>query len=195
MANQREKTYQQIGTVTFRKTRSNKYIRLSIRTDGRVLISLPTRVSWRDAESFLQKKFDWVIEQKQKLSQTLHEEQQIPVLLPPADQLRQAQQLIYNRLDELAVQFRFRYRKAVFRNQKTLWGSCSHDNNISLNINLIHLPPHLVDYVLLHELVHTKIKNHSPRYWQALDKCFGATGAGKRLKKELNSFRPGYRCA
>ncbi len=195
MANQREKTYDQIGTVTFRKTRSNKYIRLSIRMDGRVLVSMPTRVAWRDAESFLRQKYDWVIEQKDKMARTMQEEERIPIALPPDEHLRQAQQLIFNRLDELSDQFGFEYRKATFRNQKTLWGSCSHDNKISLNINLVHLPPHLVDYVLLHELVHTKVKNHSSRFWQQLDKCIGSPSSGKKLKKELNNFRPGFRCA
>ena len=195
MPNQREKTYEQIGNVIFRKNKSNKYIRLSVKMDGRVLITMPYRVSWRDAEAFLQQKIPWVADQQQKMEKHKQQEERVPVIMPSEEQLRQAQRLIFNRLDELAEQKGFAFRKAAFRNQKTLWGSCSYNNNISLNINLIHLPPHLVDYVLLHELVHTKIKNHSPRFWQALDKCFGSPGSGKRLKRELNAFKPGYKCA
>ena len=52
---------------------------------------------------------------------------------------------------------------------KTRWGSCSAQNNISLNIGLIALSDELRDYVILHELVHTKIKNHSKDFWNALE--------------------------
>ncbi|MFC1990575.1 M48 family metallopeptidase [Chloroflexota bacterium] len=59
------------------------------------------------------------------------------------------------------------------RNQKTRWGSCSHKNNINLNMKLVLLPDELVDYVILHELVHTRIHNHSKRFWVELDKYVG----------------------
>ena len=52
---------------------------------------------------------------------------------------------------------------------KTRWGSCSAQNNISINVGLIALSDELRDYVILHELVHTKIKNHSKEFWKALE--------------------------
>ena len=194
MPNQREMIFDSIGKVTFRKNKANKYIRLSVKQDGRVLVTLPSRAAWRHAEKFVRQKLAWIEEQQQKLQQSTKQDGLVPIIMPSQSELDQAQRMIFNRLDELAAKCGYQYRKASFRNQKTIWGSCSHDNNISLNINLIHLPSHLIDYVLLHELVHTKVKNHSSRFWQTLDKCFGCAGAGKKLKKELNNFKPGYRC-
>ena len=70
------------------------------------------------------------------------------------------------------------------RNSKTRWGSCSYENNINLNLHLMRLPNHLIDYVILHELVHTKIKNHSKDFWNLLDVV---TGNAKNLDRELKN--------
>ncbi|MDO9508912.1 MAG: SprT family zinc-dependent metalloprotease [Thermovirgaceae bacterium] len=54
------------------------------------------------------------------------------------------------------------------RNQKSLWGSCSSKNRINLNQKLLFLEPHLVRYVVLHELCHLEHRNHSARFWTSL---------------------------
>jgi predicted metal-dependent hydrolase len=48
---------------------------------------------------------------------------------------------------------------------RTRWGSCSARTGIRLNWRLIHLPPHLIDYVIAHEVAHLVEMNHSPRFW------------------------------
>ncbi len=63
--------------------------------------------------------------------------------------------------DELGLPF----NKVTIRAQKTRWGSCSARGNISLNRNLLFLPPAAVRYLLIHELCHTVHLNHSRRYW------------------------------
>jgi predicted metal-dependent hydrolase len=70
----------------------------------------------------------------------------------------------------LAGEHGFNFNHVTIRQQKTRWGSCSPKNNISLNIKLVLLPEALLDYVLLHELVHTRIHNHSRKFWAELDK-------------------------
>ena len=65
------------------------------------------------------------------------------------------------RVKELAEKHNFKYKKVAIKNAKTRWGSCSYVNNINLSLHLMRLPDYLIDYVILHELVHTKIKNHS----------------------------------
>lgn len=79
------------------------------------------------------------------------------VLLPP-------------RLRELARKHGYTCNKITIRNNKRNWGSCSSANNISLNLQMMKLPDMLIDYILLHELVHTKIKNHSEHFWQELNR-------------------------
>jgi hypothetical protein len=97
-----------------------------------------------------------------------------------------ARQWIIDRLHELADLYGFSFRKAFVRNQKTRWGSCSHQNNINLNVNLVRLPEHLMDYAILHELVHTRIKNHSPVFWAELEKY---VPNARQVDKELDNYR------
>jgi len=54
---------------------------------------------------------------------------------------------------------------------RTRWGSCS-KASIRLNWRLIHLPPHLVDYVVAHELAHLAEMNHSPRFWAEVERIY-----------------------
>jgi len=72
------------------------------------------------------------------------------------------------RLRELAVQFGFQYKKVFIKNHRSRWGSCSALNNINLSLHLMRLTDELIDYVILHELVHTEIKNHSAFFWNRL---------------------------
>jgi len=80
-----------------------------------------------------------------------------------------AKKTLVDRLYHLAQEHGFTFNNASVRNQRTQWGSCSQKNNISLNIKLVLLPKELIDYVILHELVHTRIHNHSKKFWDELD--------------------------
>lgn len=53
---------------------------------------------------------------------------------------------------------------------RTRWGSCSHSGGIRINWRLIHLPLHLIDYVIAHELAHLEEMNHSPRFWSVVER-------------------------
>jgi predicted metal-dependent hydrolase len=87
-------------------------------------------------------------------------------------------------LYQLAGIHGFTCNRVTVRQQKTRWGSCSPKNTISLNIKLALVPDELADYVILHELVHTRIHNHSKKFWAELDKYVPNSKAmAKRLRK------------
>jgi predicted metal-dependent hydrolase len=60
-------------------------------------------------------------------------------------------------------------QRVSVRNQKSRWGSCSRRGTISLNWRLIQTPPYVQDYLILHELMHLRQMNHSPRYWREVE--------------------------
>ena len=98
----------------------------------------------------------------------------------------EAKNLLPQRLDEIAQKHGFRYNKVTIRNNQRNWGSCSFHNNISLNLQMMKLPDQLIDYILLHELVHTEIKNHSPKFWQRMDELTG--GRAKELARQVKHY-------
>lgn len=86
--------------------------------------------------------------------------------------------------------FGLTYRKVRITGARSRWGSCSAARTISLSCYLMLLPAKLMDYVILHELAHTKEMNHGPRFWELLD---GMTeGKALLLRKELRAYRTSF---
>ncbi len=81
---------------------------------------------------------------------------------------REAKLLLPQRLNLLADKYNFEFRSVNIKNLKSRWGSCSSNQDIALNCFLMQLPWELIDYVLLHELVHTKIMAHGSDFWKEL---------------------------
>ncbi len=97
-----------------------------------------------------------------------------------------AARYIIPRTQELAKAYDFHVNKISFRNNKSRWGSCSTQGNISFNIQLMRLPQPLIDYVIIHELCHTKHPNHGPGFKQLLYTIMPDAPA---IEKELKNYR------
>ena len=99
----------------------------------------------------------------------------------------EAKKYLPGRVAQLADQFGFKYKNVYIKNMKSRWGSCSVKNNINLNLQLLRFDNEVTDYVILHELLHTHIKNHSILFWQALQKLCPDY---KKLKNQLKIHKP-----
>ena len=95
----------------------------------------------------------------------------------------QAKAALPPRLAELAALHGFTYKAVRIKHNVSNWGSCSELGNINLNLNLMRLPEHLRDYVMLHELCHLRYMNHGPEFHALLESvCPGHRGYQRELK-------------
>lgn len=99
----------------------------------------------------------------------------------------EAAKLLPPRLRQLADQHGFSYGKVGIKQLTGRWGSCDHERNITLNLYLMQLPWHLIDYVLLHELVHTRHLNHGPEFWASFLAC---EPRAKDYRRQIRRHRP-----
>jgi len=157
-------------------------LRITIRPEPSVTVTVPQQTSLDEAKRFVAERGAWIRKHLKQMAEQRRQPQ-----IPPPDvskiDLVKAQNELFERLEIFSQQHNLPYGRAAFRCQKTKWGSCSSQNNLSLNINIVFLPRHLQDYLLLHELAHVQIKNHSPAFWQTLDRLCGRSA--KALAREL----------
>ncbi len=172
-----------LGVVVLRKYyRSRAYtIRLK---QGKVSVSMPVCGTYRHALELLDL-------HREKILQTISK-RSLPVSEPPDESAlrKQAKAYLPDRTQVLASRFGFSYHSLKINKSKGRWGSCSAKKNINLSLYLMTLPSHLIDYVILHELCHTKEMNHGPRFWILMDEVTG--NQSKVLRKELRSVVRNY---
>ncbi|HVC36076.1 MAG TPA: YgjP-like metallopeptidase domain-containing protein [Candidatus Dormibacteraeota bacterium] len=100
---------------------------------------------------------------------------------------KQAEQLLPQRVKQLAEIHGFNYQNVRIKQLKGRWGSCDHKRNIVLNLFLMQLPWTHIDYVILHELTHTKILKHGPLFWRELEKV---SPKAQILRQAIRSHQP-----
>lgn len=99
----------------------------------------------------------------------------------------QSEKLLPQRLEALARQHNFTYQNVRIKQLKSRWGSCSEQGDIALSCFLMQLPWHLIDYVILHELLHTRVMAHGPTFWRELAIYVPEL---KAIRKEIKEHRP-----
>ena len=134
-----------------------RQLRIAVHHDGRVVVTVPVRVSAQAAGQFLREKAEWVkqkLEYFRKSSQDFQRNKEL------------ARQLVMERIKFFNRFYGFRFNQVRIRNQKTRWGSCSTLGNLNFNYKIVDLPKRMADYIIVHELCHLKQMNHSPKFWK-----------------------------
>ena len=176
-----------IGEILFERSTRAKRINISVRPFKGVRVAVPYRISFEEAMEFVGSKRGWVKTNLEKMGQMEKDHKILSIKFNDVDG-HEARRILVKRLDELANAHGFKYNRVFIRNQKTRWGSCSSKNNINLNVKLVRLPERLTDYVIIHELIHTRIKSHNKKFYAELEQIVNDR---KSLDRELKKYGAG----
>ena len=202
--------YNGLGEVSYVRSQRARNLSIRINQRGEVRVTMPRLVSQKRAERFFLSKQEWVLKRLNSLNSldcrgTLPPEGgiiQIRGKVYPVHLLRgdvdveaaiwrmlqkEALQYLPERVRELAEKHAYKISGLKIRKMKSRWGSCTARKSINLNSWLVMLPEYLSDYVILHELVHTRIPDHSLRFWEELDGITG--GLSRQYRKELGTHQ------
>jgi predicted metal-dependent hydrolase len=198
--------YADFGEIRYIRNRRAKNLAIRISRNGDVKVTVPGFVSLKRAESFVFSKGGWIVQkinEQKRHSVTaliiseggvlLVQGRQITVRLKDEKDtlekaiwrilLKEGAAYFPGRVTELAQMHGLRFSGVKVRRMKSRWGSCTAKNGINLNSWLMMLPEYLSDYVILHELAHTRHRDHGLQFWEYLDRLTG--GRSKQLRKEL----------
>jgi len=152
-----------------RKSPRARRVRITIASEGRVTLTMPRWGSEFLATKFLESKINWILQKLEIFRTKKSENDPTPYAgHSKRDYLKnkmQALELAKERLAYFNQFYGFSIAKISIRNQKTRWGSCSRNGNLSFNYKIIYLPPNLADYIIVHELCHLGQFNHSEKFW------------------------------
>ena len=173
-----------IGEVSFFKSKKFRRLSIFIKNDMSIMVKIPLEISFNHAESFVKKKNNWIKKQKERISKKIIlKKYQIPSEKIVEDFIF----ITTKKIQSFSLKYNLKYNKLSFKWMKSRWGSCSYKNNITLNLWMMFLPKNLKDYIILHELVHIKIKNHSKEFWIELGKiCENPRLFNKRLNSDFS---------
>jgi len=171
--------------VFVRHRRARRYL-IRVRPDGTVRVTIPRWGSKREAQAFADRERAWIDRQRARVIQ----EQALPGQQMPGGRARdlraQARRELPARLIELASRHGLGVSRVSIRNQRWRWGSCSPNGHICLNWRLVQMPDWVRDYVLLHELMHLKRMDHSPKFWKLVaEVCPDYQHARRYLRAQL----------
>lgn len=185
------------GEISILKSGKARRISIKVDSDCTIQIIIPSLLPYKAGELFLKQSHKRVSEileqQKRKKSEKIE-------LAVPSDPhvyntfKREASVFLSKKTTELALLHHFTrddekplFNKITIKNIKSRFGSCSTNKNINLNIRIYLLPPHLRDYIILHELCHLIHFNHGKEFHQLLDKVSG--GNDRNYAKEIKKYR------
>lgn len=173
-------------SYTVKKSSQAKRVRITIQLDETVTVTIPSRISFGYAEKFLQSKKAWVQASVEKMKLKKASLYKLPKPSISDYKKYKGEALIFakERLEHFNKHYGFRWRNVTIKNTKSRWGSCSKLQNINFNYRIIFLPPHLADYLVVHELCHLGELNHSPAFWRLVEKTIPNY---RDLRNQLNN--------
>jgi predicted metal-dependent hydrolase len=155
-----------VEEVEVRRSPRARRWRLEVPWGKPALLTAPASMSQAEVGRVLRDHRDWIEKQRARQVPRLGLE---GLAVSEADARVRARELVSAIIDEEAEQLGVAYRRIRIGGQRTLWGSCSSHGTLSFNWRLVLAPLEVLDYVVVHELCHLRISNHSRRFWALVE--------------------------
>jgi predicted metal-dependent hydrolase len=165
-----------------KRSRRAKYMRLTVRAGGEVVLIAPHAFSAASIKRFLARHSRWI----EKSASRMQRLKPLPSGKKEYRARREAaREFVHERLAHWNSFYSFNFGRVAIKDTSTLWGSCSRKGNLNFSYKLIFLPRDVADYVIVHELCHLQEHNHSPAFWALVEK---AQPEYPRLRRELRKY-------
>ena len=157
-----------------------KTLSIEITPRREILVRAPLRMAQRDIQHFVDSRREWISAHLAKLGTAPDP------LTPEACKMlaSRAKEIIPGKAAHYAAVLGVTFGRISIRSQRSRWGSCSMHGNLNFNCLLMLAPEEVLDYVIVHELCHLKQMNHSPKFWDEVEKIMPDYRQAKQWLKE-----------
>ena len=177
--------------MTYKITKTNrKTIAIYVRKDGEVEVRAPLRISDKKIQDFVAEKQGWIEKTQNKIKEKVQNKQTLSIE-EKNKLISKANEYIPTRVIILSKQFKLPVTKIKITSAKSYWGCCNIKNEVSFSWRLMLATSETIDYVIIHELVHTKHHNHRSKFWREVEKIMPEY---KACKEELKQIEAMYEC-
>lgn len=175
---------QSLAVIPFNLVRRKgvRGVSIAVKRDGSCRVTAPPNVALRDIHALVEGRAGWIMQARQKMMAAPPSIMDIGNAHDYAKHKYAALKLVLERVAYWNAFYKFSYSHVAIKNMKSRWGSCSNEGKLTFTYRLVLLPPELVDYVVVHELSHLAVFNHSAAFWKTVAR---ALPHYKELKKAL----------
>ncbi len=161
-------------------------VSVEITENATVVVRAPKWMSKGEIDSFVESHAEWIDKYLNKVEKrNVKASDSAPISENELNALLiLAEAQIPDKVQHYAELIGVTYKKVTIRNQKTLWGSCTSDGNLSFNCLIMKAPESVRDYVIVHELCHRKEMNHSKAFWKCVESVLPDYKTSRKWLKE-----------
>jgi predicted metal-dependent hydrolase len=156
-----------MNAVEVRRSPRARHWRLVVPWGEPARLTVPPSMSRAEVERVLAEQRPWIVEQRRRQMPRLGLEQ---LSVSESEARLGARELVSALAEEEAKRLEVTYERIRIGGQRTLWGSCSPRGTLSFNWRLVLAPLEVLDYVVVHELCHLRVADHSRRFWALVER-------------------------
>lgn len=172
-----------------KKSLKAKHLRITIKRDGTVTVTVPRRVSIARAELFVEEKRVWIEEKVEEFKARKAKLSAPTIPIGSAKELKlhkeAALALVLARLAHFNAFYKLKWNTVTIKDTSSRWGSCSKKGNLNFSYRILFLAPELADYLVVHELCHLGEFNHSQKFWSLVSQSIPNYA---NLRKQLKNI-------